>query len=276
MNDLNISIVTYSPCIDLLAQTTESLLVALLFAHKGGNLRNVTLYVVDNGPGHEFAEQLGQQTAIYATISFIKTKIISGHGNIGFGRGHNLAWQQGDGDFHLILNPDVYLEENAIHEALGYMTSNEDVGLLSPYASDENGQRQYLCKRYPSLLNFGLRGCGHNLLTSFFRGKLDHYEMRSLCGGPEVVVDVPIVSGCFMFFRYKDLSLTGGFADKYFLYFEDFDLSLRLAKRARIAFVPQVRVIHSGGKAARKGWWHITMFTRSAITFFNAHGWKIF
>ncbi len=276
MNDLNISIGTYSPCMDLLTQTTESLLVALLFAHKGGNLGNVTLYIVDNGPGHEFTEQLDQQTAIYANISFIKTKIISGHGNIGFGRGHNIAWRHGNGDFHLILNPDVYLEENAIHEALSYMDSNENVGLLSPYATDEKSQQHYLCKQYPSLFNLGLRGWAPESIKNFFRKKLAYYEMRSLCNESKIVVEIPIVSGCFMFFRRKDLEQTGGFADTYFLYFEDFDLSLRLAKVAGIAFVPQVRITHFGGKSARKGWGHVFMFTRSALTFFNSHGWKIF
>ena len=87
-------------------------------------------------------------------------------------------------------------------------------------------------------------------------------------------MDVPIVSGCFMFFRRDVLDAVGGFSPDYFLYFEDFDLSLRVSKVARIAYVPAVRIVHHGGDAARKGLKHIWMFTRSAVTFFNTHGWR--
>jgi hypothetical protein len=39
---------------------------------------------------------------------------------------------------------------------------------------------------------------------------------------------------------------------------------------------PQVRIVHYGGQAARKGLRHIRMFAASAIRFYNKHGWKFF
>jgi GT2 family glycosyltransferase len=59
------------------------------------------------------------------------------------------------------------------------------------------------------------------------------------------------------------------------MYFEDFDLSLRLGRIADIAYVPQVHITHSGGGAAKKGWTHRRLFMRSALTFFRDHGWKL-
>jgi len=57
--------------------------------------------------------------------------------------------------------------------------------------------------------------------------------------------------------------------------FEDFDLSLRFARQAAIAYVPAVRIRHAGGDAAGKGWAHRGMFIRSAFTFFQRHGWRL-
>ncbi|HNF67175.1 MAG TPA: glycosyltransferase family 2 protein, partial [Plasticicumulans sp.] len=54
-----------------------------------------------------------------------------------------------------------------------------------------------------------------------------------------------------------------------------FDLSLRAGRITHIAQVSNVKIVHHGGHAARKGWHHIRMFVRSGITFFNTHGWKL-
>ena len=98
--------------------------------------------------------------------------------------------------------------------------------------------------------------------------------MRDL-GVDEVTTGIPIASGCFMFARRELLQRLGGFAPEYFLYFEDFDLSLRLGRVADIAYVPQVQIVHVGGYAAGKGWAHRRMFMRSAMTFFRRHGWRL-
>ena len=89
-----------------------------------------------------------------------------------------------------------------------------------------------------------------------------------------VVSPVPVMSGSFMLLRRKAIESTGGFDPDYFLYFEDFDWSVRLNRVTRSAYVPTVRVVHHGGGAARKGWRHIAYFTRSGARFFNKHGWK--
>jgi hypothetical protein len=68
----------------------------------------------------------------------------------------------------------------------------------------------------------------------------------------------------------------GGFDPRFFLYFEDFDLSLRAGEIARTAYVPDVRIVHEGGHAARKGLGHIELFAKSAALFYRLHGLKIF
>jgi GT2 family glycosyltransferase len=70
------------------------------------------------------------------------------------------------------------------------------------------------------------------------------------------------------------LRAVGGFDERYFLYFEDFDLSLRLGEHGRLVFEPAMRIVHHGGYAARKGLRHVRYFLRSGIRFFNDHGWR--
>ncbi len=115
-----------------------------------------------------------------------------------------------------------------------------------------DGRRQYLCKRYPTVLDLALRGFAPAWLQRRLQTRLDRYELHEQAGDA-VLWDPPIASGCFMLCRRAALEQVGGFRPDYFLYFEDFDLSLRLAAVTRLAYAPQVRIVHLGGHAARKG-----------------------
>ena len=57
--------------------------------------------------------------------------------------------------------------------------------------------------------------------------------------------DVPFVSGAFMFCRTHVLKEIGGFDERFFLYFEDADLSRRVQNHGyRTVYFPDVSVIH--------------------------------
>ena len=88
--------------------------------------------------------------------------------------------------------------------------------------------------------------------------------------------DVILVSGAFMLCRSDALRAVGGFDERYFLHFEDLDLSLRLAKLGRVVSDPEVTLIHHGGNSASRGLAHLRVFVRSGLRFFNTHGWRIF
>ncbi len=194
-------------------------------------------------------------------------KIILPGKNLGFGTAHNIGLKV-NSDYHLIVNADVILDVNSLKKAISFMEKNENCGLLSPLAHWEDGKRQYLCKRMPKLFDLLLRGFAPAKIKSLFKNRLDHYEMADVTNESDIYWNPPIVSGCFMFFRTNVWKETNGFDPKFFLYFEDFDLSLRTRKISDIAYVPQVRIVHHGGNAAKKGYKHITMFVSSMIYFF--------
>lgn len=261
---LTISIVTFNPDFDELKKTIDSLKIAL----KTLSPISFSITIVDNSSNREVASFL------LRFYSEMPVKLIEGHGNIGFGQAHNLAIQQ-MGEFHLILNPDIQLDPNSLINALAFMRANENCGLLSPYAYCPNDQRQYLCKRYPAIFDLIIRGFAPKIIRSLFSARLARYELQAETQNV-VFWNPPIVSGCFMFYRSATLRSIGGFSDKFFLYFEDFDLSLRSHKVTEIAYVPTIKVVHAGGHASKKGFWHIKLFIQSAIIFYGIHGIKFF
>lgn len=271
MSGLGIAVVTYAPDLAVLKVLLERLDRALAHAQEEGVLAGAQLVVVDNGPGSGWRETL--QRLLASSSLKTKSEVLSGHGNVGYGAGHNLALRRGTEEFHLILNPDVLLTEDALSEGLRFLRAHPEVGLVAPAVRDRQGKVQYLCKNYPTVIDLALRGFAPAIVRRWFQARLNRYELRDQVSDT-VLWDPPVASGCFMLCRRTALLQIGGFRSEYFLYFEDFDLSLRLAEVARLAWVPQVRIIHLGGNAAHKGIRHIRLFLRAAVVFFNTHGWR--
>ena len=94
--------------------------------------------------------------------------------------GHNLVISNLRSDLHLMLNPDVMLESDALIEAINVFCNDKSVVMLSPYAEESNGQKQYLCKRDPSVLTLFLRGFLPKFSRKYFPNRLHKYEMQEL------------------------------------------------------------------------------------------------
>jgi GT2 family glycosyltransferase len=193
---------------------------------------------------------------------------------VGYGRANNLALERLASDVHLVMNPDVEVDAHALVAGLRTLDAHPEVGMLAPDVRGDDGARQFLCKRYPSLAVLFLRGFAPGFLRRRFTGALARYEMRDAIG-ERYLAGVPLASGCFMLVRTPLLRALGGFDARYFMYFEDYDLSLRIAREATIAYEPAVRIVHHGGEAARKGVRHVGYFVASAWRFFSRHGWKL-
>ena len=266
------TIVTYRSDPALLQRAIASLAVALGVAHREGLLRGATLYIVDNGDAD--SAEAARIAASWWPETLGPLVVLAGHGNVGYGRANNLVLPRLDSDIHLVMNPDVEIDPGALAAALRTLDAHPEVGLLAPDVRGDDGERQFLCKRYPSLAVLLLRGFAPAFARRPFRGPLARYEMRDAIGD-RFVDGVPLASGCFMLVRTVLLRRIGGFDARYFMYFEDFDLSLRVGREARIAYEPAARIVHHGGEAARKGWRHVAWFLASAFRFFSRHGWKI-
>ena len=270
---LTISIVTYRPDLGLLDATLRKLSLAIREATDAGFLRAVNLVLIDNTGERATADGVVKLGAAHFESSAVTMNYLHGHANIGYGAAHNLVMHGGNTHYHLVLNPDVELAKDALLVALRYLEEHPEISVVVPAVFRPGGRREYLCKRYPSLADLALRGFAPRALRRLFRRRLERYEMRDTIGDA-MVSPVPVMSGSFMLVRRKAIEVTGGFDPGFFLYFEDFDWSVRLNRVARSAYLPDVHVVHHGGGAARKGLRHVAYFVRSAVRFFNKHGWK--
>jgi len=266
------TVVTFHPDAALFARAMGSLAAAIARAREMAVISEAHVFIVDNGDAS--SAEAARTGASLLDGPGVGVEVSGGHGNVGYGRANNRVLAKLDSDFHLVMNPDVELDPDALVAAIQAMQTDPSMGLLAPDVCGAGGERQYLCKRYPSVWVLFLRGFAPAMLRRAFWRSLERYEMRDVLGS-QPCSPVPLASGCFMVVRTAIFRRLGGFDPRFFMYFEDYDLSLRIGREAKVAFVPAARIVHHGGEAARKGPRHVSWFLRSAWRFFATHGWKI-
>jgi GT2 family glycosyltransferase len=274
---LTVSIVTYRPDLVLLDRTLRTLAVSLVAAREQELMRAANVVLIDNTGTRASAAAVVRLARDIFRDADVTMNYLHGHANIGYGAAHNLVMHGGNTHYHLVLNPDVELAPDALPIAFRFLGEHAEIGALAPASRRVDGTREYVCKRYPTVFDLALRGFAPHALRQLFRKRLDHYEMRDLVdrvAADETISPIPAMSGSFMFVRRKAIEATGGFDPRFFLYFEDFDWSVRLNRVTRTVYVPAVKIVHHGGGAAKKAPRHIGYFVRSAARFFNKHGWK--
>jgi hypothetical protein len=266
------TVVTFHPDAALFARAMDSLAAAIAQAGKSDVISHARVFIVDNGDAS--SAKTARDAAVPLDVPGVSVEVAGGHGNVGYGRANNLVLPKLDSEFHLVMNPDVELDRDALAAAIRAMQADPSIGLVAPEVCGVSGERQYLCKRYPSVWVLFLRGFAPSMLRRAFSDSLERYEMRDVLGS-QPYSPVPLASGCFMVVRTALFRRLGGFDPRFFMYFEDYDLSLRIGREAKVAFVPAARIVHHGGEASRKGPRHVSWFLRSAWRFFATHGWKI-
>jgi GT2 family glycosyltransferase len=250
---ISASIVTYNNNPAVLARTIDS----YLSATNGGKL-----YVIDNSP-NDSARALCSHPSIEYWFNT---------SNLGYGRAHNIAIKKeiDKSRYHLVLNPDVYFSKNVVNDLVEFLEVNDDVGLVMPKILYPDGRLQKLCKLLPK---------PHELVARRFLKSFDkilaqiNYEYEMHFTGYESVTEVPILSGCFMMLRMDALKEIGLFDERYFLYFEDTDLSRRVHQRFKTIYFPHVQVYHVHGRGLHKDYKLLLAGVKSAIQYFNKWGW---
>ncbi len=193
--------------------------------------------------------------------------------NIGFARAHNQILAAVDSCYHVICNPDIYLTMDVFTPIAKFMEANPEIGLCCPKFLNLDGSTQFLNRCVPTVLDLFLRRMVPEPLKGLFTKRLKFYEMRDV--GYEFSYDVPFVSGAFMFCRTQVLKEVGGFDERFFLYFEDADLSRRIqALGYRTVYFPDVAVTHAWERLAHKSWRGSWLFMQSAYEYFRKWGFK--
>ncbi|MGL5086872.1 MAG: glycosyltransferase [Clostridium sp.] len=253
--DITASIVTYQTKISELDKVINSFFNTEL---------NVKLYISDNSPTDELKEYLKK-------LNNDKIEYNFNNYNGGYGWGHNKIITKilNKSKYHLILNPDIYYKVGVLENLYSYMEKNIDVGNVMPLVKYPDGKIQYLCKRNPKPLDIFLRVfCP---IKSMVDKRNYKYEMRD--SDYNKIMNVEILSGCFMFIRNEVFAKVGMFDDKFFMYFEDFDLSRRIHEKYKTIFYPYIEIVHEHAREAHKSKKMLFLAMKSAIKYFNKWGW---
>jgi len=253
----------------MLSSALQSIVVSAKKIPSHLDIKKITL--IDNGNNKK---ELLSIIKNYSAFS-LNIQYYSAGKNLGYGQAHNIAINNSDSNYHLILNPDVIVSPESLNVGLNYLQNNNEVLAVSPLAFDGKNNIHYLAKSYPSLLVLLIRALNLRCLDKIFIKKIENYELREIVRNKNTA-EVKIISGCFMLCKTKALHMIGGFDSRFFLYFEDFSLSIELQKIGKIMYLPDMMIIHFGGNSSRKGIKHICMFVSSMIKFFGRYGWKIF
>ena len=87
------------------------------------------------------------------------------------------------------------------------------------------------------------------------------------------ICNVPIISGCFFIINTSIIDQIGFFDERYFLYFEDWDLSRRVNSKYKNIFYPNVSIYHKYASDANYKFKSFIIYIDSAIKYFNKWGW---
>jgi len=250
---ISATIVTYKNSHEMLNKAISSFLNTEM---------DVKLYIVDNSPTDE----------IKTLCNDSRIEYIFNNANVGFGAGHNVIMCQPHkmGEYHIVLNPDIYFDGGVIEELFNYMHDNCSVGLVMPDVYYPDGERQYLPKLLPYISDLIYRRFN---ISNKIRDKRNHlYEMRFAdYNNP---FQIAIASGCFSFFR-KSVIVNENilYDDRFFMYFEDFDISRRVSVNHKIVCNPNVNVVHEYERGSHKNSKLFKVFVKSLMLYFTKWGW---
>ena len=195
--------------------------------------------------------------------------------NIGFGAAHNKAIRKilGKSDYHLIMNPDVYFDEEVLAKLVVFMDINPDVGMVMPKIYYPDNRVQYLCKLLPTPFDLIGRRFMPGFLKILFKRRLDLYELKERDYNQQM--EVPHLSGCFIMVKTKIFEEVGLFDERFFIYLEDVDLSRRIHSQYKTLYYPDIHIFHRYHKASYKRFKHLKYHISSAVKYFNKWGWFI-
>jgi N-acetylglucosaminyl-diphospho-decaprenol L-rhamnosyltransferase len=168
----------------------------------------------------------------------------------GFGDNHNAAFLVSEGDWFLIINPDIRLPDTQSLTKILQTNRSSDI-LLAPLVVNSQGILEDSVRRHltPWSLIRRARGLDREPLRpdkTSERGQTFYW-----------------VAGMFLAIKRDTFQKINGFDSRFFLYCEDYDLCARLyLSGGKIAVIKNVQVVHDAQRGSHRSrkylWWHLS------------------
>jgi GT2 family glycosyltransferase len=251
---ISASVVTYKASFESISDLIDSLVESKLNR----------VYIFDNSPENLLGRYFRHPKIVYRHIP----------SNPGFGSAHNMGFRdaiESGIDYHFVINPDIHLVPCVIDQMVQNMEKDTSIGMMMPRIEFPDGTIQHLPKLLPSPLSILRRKLKSPV--RLHKAFVNMYELRFV--DEHMTYSSPTLSGCFTLFRISAVKEVGYYDERYFMYFEDWDLARRMHDKFKTIYSPEVKVIHeyySGANKSIKLFFH---FIRSMIIYFNKWGWFV-
>ncbi len=182
---------------------------------------------------------------------FSEVQLIANQENVGFSKANNQGIALATQAYTLILNPDTILQEDTLERCYALMEEDSSIGAVGVRMVDGSGNYLPESKRgFPTPLSALFKMSG--LAKIFPSSKiLNHYYLGHL--NPDVVNEVDVLTGAFMFCKTALLKEIGGFDEDYFMYGEDIELSFQIKQSGhKLIYLPDTQIIHFKGESTKK------------------------
>ena len=192
--------------------------------------KNVQIVVVDN---------CSTDGSLQVLQGYPEVKIIAFSENYGFAKGYNLALQQIDAEYVVLLNSDVEVSENWLQPMIDILESNKDIAACQPKILSYKDSRYF---EYAGACGGFIDQYGY----PFCRGRL-RTTTEEDAGQYEEPIPIFWASGACFCIRKSDFLECGGFDERFFAHMEEIDLCWRLQLLGKRVFCcPQSVVKHVG------------------------------
>lgn len=211
------------------------------------------IVLIDNGSSDDSLERL----RAFKGKKF-PVRILANGSNLGFAAGNNVgikyALNQG-GDYIALLNNDTTVKSDFLSELLKVMEKDEKIGAAS--------SKIYFAKGY-EFHKQGKKYKSNQLgkVIWYAGGKIDWKNVYGSNRGVDEVdkgqydksVETDFATGACVIVRAEALKKVGMFDEKYYLYLEDADLSMRLKKRKyKVMYAPKSVIWHKVSQSSGIG-----------------------
>jgi N-acetylglucosaminyl-diphospho-decaprenol L-rhamnosyltransferase len=173
----------------------------------------------------------------------------------GFGANHNAAFSRCSTPWFAVLNPDLRLPQNPFGSLLATASNLLNPGVVAPAIVDPAGAMEDSVRVNPTLWSVAGRVFNRRI------------------GRAEIAPNAPAgsefywLAGMFLVFSSGAFRRVGGFDERFFLYYEDYDVCARLRRSGfAIAVDRRVRAVHEARRDSRRSWrhfrWHLASLLR--------------
>jgi len=175
--------------------------------------------------------------------------------NRGFAAGVNAGLRHAEGEYILILNPDIVFRGGEIDALVEWMNAHPMVAIAGPRLLNPDHSRQMSCRRFLSVwqMMWSRRVAGKN--SSYAKKISDILLMTDFNGEKDKKVDWLL--GAALMVRQSTLAKIGGMDERFFLYFEDVDWCRRAHTMGfEVWYTPVASLIHlHAEESAQLPWW---------------------